>query len=360
MNHPHGFCFPGARRLRLVLIVGASMAGLCAPLQGAPPFPTLTPAEGLGVNVHFVIPRAGELEMISDAGFKWVRVDLMWAATETKRGVYDFSAYDKLLAGLDHRKMHALLILDYGNPLYAEPGDTQPFTSRAGTGVFRAAFAAWAAAAVEHFAGRGCIWEMWNEPNGTGFWAPTPNTEEYIALARETAAAVHHAEPDEVLIGPAASMMAFDFLEACFQAGLLQDWSAVSVHPYRKTEPGTVAADYRKLRALIDRYAPAGRNIPIVCSEWGYPSSWKSYTEARQANYVPRMFGVNIANGIPLSIWYDWHDDGAMGDNFEHRFGLVHYTYHPGGSPIYDPKPAYQAMKDFAARLAKAGASPGR
>ena len=77
-----------------------------------------TLGQGLGVNIHFTDPQPGELKMIADAGFRWVRMDFVWADTERERGRYDFSAYDRLMQSLDQFKLHALFILDYGNPLY--------------------------------------------------------------------------------------------------------------------------------------------------------------------------------------------------------------------------------------------------
>jgi len=309
-------------------------------LHAAPGLPPLAPVDGLGVNIHFTDPKPGELEMIAAAGFKWVRMDCAWGATEREKGKYDFSAYDRLLAALDKQKMHALLILDYGNPLYADAGDE-----------FRAAFAKWAAAAARHFAGRGCIWETWNEPNG-GFWKPKPNVVEYIALAKATAAAVRQAAPGEPMIGPATSGIDFKFIEACCQAGLLEDWAAVSVHPYRQTDPRTAAVDYQRLRDLIARYAPQGKRVPIISGEWGYSTAWKNFDDDKQAEYLTKEFSTNISRGIPLSIWYDWRDDGDNSNDPEHRFGLVRREYHPGRNPVYDPKRAYQAMKSFAAKLA--------
>lgn len=38
--------------------------------------------ESLGVNIHFIDPKPGELEMIAAAGFRWVRTDFIWALTE--------------------------------------------------------------------------------------------------------------------------------------------------------------------------------------------------------------------------------------------------------------------------------------
>ena len=56
--------------------------------------------------------------MLSEAGFRWVRMDLKWDSTETRQGLYDFSAYDRLLETLKPYNIHTLFILDYGNPLY--------------------------------------------------------------------------------------------------------------------------------------------------------------------------------------------------------------------------------------------------
>jgi hypothetical protein len=77
---------------------------------------------------------------------------------------------------------------------------------------------------------------MWNEPNGS-FWKPKANVEDYVKLALAVGRAIRDAAPQEVYIGPATSGIKFDFLEACFQAGLLDYWRAVSVHPYRQTDP---------------------------------------------------------------------------------------------------------------------------
>lgn len=188
------------RALVLLLLLFSGLA--VSPAAG--PHPSLPPPvvpECIGVNIHFTDPKPGEMEMLAAAGFKWVRMDLTWASTERKPGEYDFSAYDRLVAALDQHKLRAVFILDYGNPLYAEPGDKHPFTSRAGTPEFREAFAKWAVAAVSHFKGRGYIWEMWNEPNHAGFWKPKPNATDYAALAKATGEALRKAG----LIAPATA-----------------------------------------------------------------------------------------------------------------------------------------------------------
>src|ERR1700744_34898 len=137
--------------------------------QAAEPHPSLPPPvipDCFGVNIHFTDPKPGELEMLTAAGFKWVRTDLDWAATEPRKGEHDFSAYDRLVAALEPFKIRVVFVLGHGHPLYAGPGETSPFSSRANTPEFREAFGRWAVAAVRHFAKRGYLWELRNEPEG--------------------------------------------------------------------------------------------------------------------------------------------------------------------------------------------------
>jgi len=305
--------------------------------------PSAVIPEGIGVNIHFTSPRPGEMKMLADAGFRWIRMDFQWQGIEKQRGQYDFSAYDGLLSALEQYHIRAIFILDYGNHLYDD--GTSPHSDDAVQ-----AFARWAAASVKHFAGHGILWEMWNEPNG-GFWHPKPDVNAYTKLALATGKAIREAEPGEAFIGPATSGIPLDFLEGCFRAGLLQYWTAVSVHPYRQNGPETAVPEYQKLRALIDRYAPAGKHIPIISGEWGYSAAWKNFTEEKQGIMFSRELLTNLSYGIPLSILYDWHDDGTDPKEGEHHFGTVAYAYHEGRDPVYDEKPAYKAVKTLAGTL---------
>ncbi len=348
------------RSLRLLaLFTLGALAELAASARPHPSLPPIGSLDGLGVNIHFTDAQPGELEMIAAAGFRWVRMDLSWAATERERGRYDFSAFERLSAALEAQKLRALFILDYGNPLY--DSGAPPRSEEA-----RAAFARWAVAALRHFRGKGYLWELWNEPNHAQFWKPRPNAQEYIALARTTGETLRAAglvpkkpgEPGECFLGPATSTIDFAFLEACFQAGLLEYWDAVSVHPYRQTAPETAEDEYRKLRLLLRRHAPAGKTIPILSGEWGYSTAWPSLgqdepaREQKQALYLARQLLTNLANDIPLTIWYDWRDDGDNPKESEHRFGIVRRPWQKDAQPPFAPKPAYLAARFLTEHLA--------
>ena len=304
----------------------------------------LTVTEGLGVNIHFTEPKPGEVKMIAGAGFRWVRMDFIWEITEREHGSYDFSAYDRLLKELDANNLRALFIFDYGNPLYTEGKSVR-------TAEARSAFARWAVAAAKHFSGRGIVWEIFNEPNVGMFWPPAPSVDEYIALASEVGRAFQKEVPNEKLFGPASSKIDLPFLESCFKANTLNFWSGVSVHPYRQANPESAANEYARLRDTIARYRNGDASLSIISGEWGYSSVWRGMTEDKQAAMLARQFLINVSNGIPISIWYDWRDDGSDPTEAEHHFGLVRNQYQSGGVQVYEPKPAYLAARTLTTQL---------
>jgi hypothetical protein len=277
----------------------------------------------------------------------------LWDATEPQRGHYDWKAYDELTANLERRGIRAIYILDYVNSAYEQTVDaTHPFTHEAQKHTSSprhpesiAAFAHWAAAAAKHFHGHHIIWEIYNEPNGF-FWKPKPDAKEYAALALATARAIREAEPSATVVAPALAGFEWPFFETLFQSGALQYLDAITVHPYRSPNmpPETAAADYKKLRELIRRYAPSGKkNMPVISGEWGYSTHTGGVSLETQAAYIVRQQLSNLLNGVPLSIWYDWKNDGQDPKENEHNFGTVTYDS--------QPKPAYIALRNMVREL---------
>jgi hypothetical protein len=128
---------------------------------------------------------------------------------------------------------------------------------------------------------------------------------------------------------------------------VLEYLDAVSVHPYRGPEkpPETSAGDYQKLRVLIRQYAPAvKKSMPILSGEWGYSTFTKGVSLETQAAFAVRQQLSNLLNGVPLSIWYDWKNDGPDPNENEHNFGTV--------LPDLTPKPAYLAIRTLTRELA--------
>jgi len=304
------------------------------PCVGAVALPELVIPAGSGVNIHFTgEPR--DLDLIADAGFKFIRMDLTWSGVEREKGIYDFekAGYDALTKGCIKRGIRILYILDYSNKLYESARSVR-------TEQGRKAFATFAEAAAKRYAGKGILWEIWNEPNLKHFWSPQPSVEDYCRLVERTAPRIRKVDPTGLVVAPAASGVPLDWLKACFKKGLLKWIDVLSVHPYRSQPPETVVEDYAKLRELIKRYVPQGKDIPIISGEWGYSNiNWDKsrLSERQQAQYLARMFLVNLSQGVPVSIWYDWKNDGTNQDEREHNFGTVGHDLRP--------KAAYLAVK---------------
>ena len=334
------------------LLFALVLAGLRAPAADIPPLVLL---EGVGVNIHFSRGHEQDLDLIAAAGFKFIRMDFSWSGIERNKGEYDWSAYDELTANLEKRKLRPFYILDYSNNLYEdEVSSRDPVSGKERLGTASpqkpesiAAFARWAAGAVKHFQGHRIIWEIWNEPN-INFWKPKPDVKQYIALVQATVPAMRAVDPEATIVAPASSGFPWDFLEELFKSGALEGLDAVSVHPYRnyKQGPETAAEDYARLRALIAQYAPPGRKqIPILSGEWGYATHVKGGVSLEtQAAFIARQQLANLLNGVPLSIWYDWKNDGLDPKETEHNFGTV--------TPDLKPKPAYLAIQTLARELA--------
>lgn len=272
--------------------------------------------EPFGVNIHFVVPKEEEVDALAAVGYRVIRMDFSWGGTERKKGEYDFSGYDKLVESMSRRGIRCLFILDYGNRLY--DNGTAPHSPEA-----QAAFAKWAGAAAKHFAGKGILWEIWNEPNLAQFWKPKPDAEAYCRLSHATIDAIRQADPQAYILGPASSGFPWAFFEVMAQRGVFGRLDAVSVHPYRQTAPETAEADYHRLRLLLDRASP-NKHLRILSGEWGYSTGWKNLTEEKQSQYIVRQWLFNMSHDVGLSIWYDWKDDGSDPKEPEHHFGSVY------------------------------------
>jgi hypothetical protein len=305
---------------------------------------------GVGVNIHFTRGHEADLDLIAAAGFKFIRMDFVWAGIERQKGVYDWSDYDKLTANLEQRGLCPYYIFDYSHPLYegmvASKASGQILASPNHPESV-AAFARWAAAAAAHFRGHHVIWEIWNEPNGS-FWEPEADAKAYTTLALATARAVRTADPHTTIVAPATSGFPWPFLEDFLHSGILQYLDGVSVHPYRDYDqsPETAAPDYERLRALIAANTPASHPgvIPIISGEWGYSTRVDGVSLEIQAAFCARQQLANPLNGVPISIWYDWKNDGDDPKENEHNFGTVRSDL--------TPKPAYTAIKTLTQQLA--------
>ncbi len=314
--------------------------------------------DGWGTNIHWTTETAaGELAMLSKA-FRIARMDFDWGSVESTCGSYDFSAYDGLLTAMEGSAIRPYWILDYGNPACYPPTPGTPPQS-CDTPACIAGFGRLAAATVNHFKGHNIIFECLNEPNGMG----GDNATDITALC--LAAGASFTAADELFVGPTTAGVDLAYMQAAFEAGILDAFSAVSVHPYRSTPPDTVFADYASMRELIAASSP-DKAYPIISGEWGYTSAelpcqyGNRVDENTQAQFLARMWLSNLVAGVNISIAYDWRDDGKNATNCEFNFGSVRAVGTGNASQPFVAKPFYTAALTLQQGLGASDAFSGR
>ena len=137
---------------------------------------------------------------------------------------------------------------------------------------------------------------------------------------------------------PTVGGTATSWMTSCLQQGLLNYVDAITLHPYANppnATPETVVSEYTAARNLITTYG-GGKTVPILDGEWGYSTSIPISAQT-QGDYLARSFLVNLSQGIPLSIWFNWKDMGTDVSNWIDNYGTV--------TASLVPKPAYNEMQ---------------
>ena len=228
-------------------------------------------------------------------------------------------------------------------------------------------YAKFAAALVQRYGPRGTfwsahrgipkvpirMWQIWNEPNTTTFWAQHPFAPSYVAFLKAAHDAIKSVDPRAKVVLAGLPNDSWDALATIYAIpGARQLFDAVDVHPYTKQPVGVIliAAKVRQVMA-----ANGDAHKPILVGEMSWPSSQgqPSYnpfgydfitTEAGQAHnlsvVVPMLAHDRRALGLLGFYYYNWANVEPPGGFAFDFSGLFRYT---SGQLV--AKPAFGAFQ---------------
>jgi hypothetical protein len=281
-------------------------------------------------------------------------VDLAWVDIQPDNSsTYLWYRFDRIVRAARVRGLKVLPTIAY-TPAWARPvGATSDKWSPANP----SRFAAFAEAAVRRYAPRGIHkWEIWNEPNISGFWAPKPNVRAYVRLLRLTVAAMRRADPHAFIISgglapaptDATHISQLQFLARMCALGVNHLVNAIGYHPYSypvaPQNPAAwnawaqIATTKSNVRAILARYGTP--SLPIWVTEYGAPTGGpggeataRGYDPSPTGSYyVSEAFQATMATesvkaalhtpGVAALFWYTDRDLGTDPSSMENFFGL--------------------------------------
>lgn len=268
------------------------------------------------------------------------RSDIWWHVVEPEPGRFDFSRADWVYETLAEAGVLWYPILCYGAAWF-EPGRTAPRSDEDFD-----AFARYVERTAGHFRGRVPYWSLWNEPNISEFWSPTPNADDYVQMMKLAYLALKRADPAAQLCAPAVAPLGrWDraFVERMYQAGAAAYFDVFDYHYYRNHAPeAELPRELAEIRAVMRRYGDGDK--PLWISESGVASTLGTGQQQYelQAALVVRNQLICKALGVERFFYFDlqnWFDDRP--ERWDSQLGLV--------TAAGEPKPSFHAYRRMVA-----------
>ncbi len=244
------------------------------------------------------------LAAMAEAGATAARVDTWWGSIEVERGQFEWDFPDRVVSRIVEAGLEPLPILCYNS---AWSPDESPATEEE-----RAAYGDWVFEMVRRNSGKARQWEIWNEPNITPYWVPSPDPEAYAQLLQVAYRRAKEADPDVTIVGMSTAWMDLPFIEAAWRAGAAGHMDAISFHFYDSTpDEAIIEEDLRELRRFLERHGEP--DMPVLVTESGLTTGPSAVvvtsTPEEQARWMVKRHLVMLAEGLDQFYYFKLQDD---------------------------------------------------
>ena len=303
---------------------------LCACVLAAPAAaaPRHVPRGWLGATADGPVTpdRTGEWDRMAASGVETVRVAFRWFQLQPDPGAYDLAAADAAVAAAARRGLEVVPVIEQ-TPSWAatRPGDLaaaprDPATAQA-----------FAVALVGRYGPAGTFWaehpelprlpirawQVFNEPNHSGFWSERPYAPSYVATLRAVAGGIRAADPGGTIVLAGLTNRSWLALRQLYKAGARGLFDVVALHPYTRR-----AEDVLKLVRYARRVMRANgdRALPVWITELSWPAAQGQRRAGRgigievsareQAELLGQalrlLAGARKRQNIGKVLWYTW------------------------------------------------------
>lgn len=317
------------------------------------------------------------MNQFRDAGYKFARFMIPWFDVERSFGQYNVNSPQSYIPGyaqfvelLKTKSVRPIICVGLGNSLYltgtagapSDNGGIRTDTQRQG-------FRDFCFFLAKTFRDYDPIFEIWNEPNLSGFWQPTASASEYMAMVPYAIDGLksgwhdgNPGGPDPLIVAPgvANSWANGNFIDQCFDLGLLDLVDGISFHPYFNghADPAKRIPESLSLSTVIpavktELTARGKPNFPIVLTEWGWSTDPGPYgvSPDMQAKYAVRQVLMGYYTGITINCIYSMDDARNIDDPaVDKHYGLF-TTTGADFQKVLAAKPAVAAVANLNSQL---------
>jgi hypothetical protein len=254
-----------------------------------------------------------------------------WGAMEPAKGQFDWHSLDTWVAQSQSHHVQ----LDYVFVNVPRWASTRPDESCIGRKFGCAAppniddFTAFVTALVTRYRGKISSYELWNEPNASGFWTGTP--KQMVELAAQVYPIIKSIDPAAIVTTPAVSSTGWPlshdvWLDQYLAAGGGKYADVIAWHGYAgrndrpSLPPEGLSDQIRALRRTLEKHHLA--HMPIWNTEGGWGKDAQLPDENEQAGFLTKWYLINFTNGISRAYWYQW-DNSEWGTLWRDGSGIT-------------------------------------
>ena len=238
-----------------------------------------------------------------------------WGAMEPAKGQFDWHSLDTWVAQAESHHVQ----LDYVFVNTPQWASTRPNEACIGKKLGCAAppnlddWAEFVTALATRYRGKISSYELWNEPNGSGFWTGTP--KQMVELAQRAYPIIKLIDPSAIVTTPAVSSSGWplshdEWLDQYLSAGGGKFADAIAWHGYagRNDRPALppegLSEQIQAVRKVLGKHNLS--TLPIWNTEGGWGRDAQLPDEGAQAAFLTKWFLINFTNGVARAYWYQW------------------------------------------------------